>query len=533
MRKLLTATAILAIVSSPVIAASVPFISTWDPGNPLGSLNAWIQGSLNPNVAAAGGSAGNAGAVSQFPKNTLDNGGMFINQRAVTATCATTSGVIETSYSADRWACDVNMTTGAGQLSVVTSSPTPPIGFVNESKLVRASGALSNPVCAWQELPNARATSLSGQTVDFSVYMQALAGLSADNGNLANLYVIAGTDVSSGSVGGLGGLRGAVGMTSTVKASSFTISSSTGLITNASTVVAGQPVTMTAAVIPTGIVSSQIYYVSTSLLNSGTAFAVADTYAHAIAGTNTVIPSTTGTTNVINIPYITPVWTGLSVLGSGQTGAGTSAQQEYGAVFSNPFTLSASAWGRFQTGPVAIPAGTTEVAVAVCFTPNGGSSGGATDGIAFTGAQLEVLGTGITTASPFEFRSPQDDLAAAQRFAVILPETAASLPWGSFNGTYTATTTCEMRMAMPVTMDIAPLITFTGTALSNATGAIIANSATPIVLATTYIVQSAVSTTNTPGAISITTTTAGKTAGFSCMLVGAGGGAVINVGADF
>jgi hypothetical protein len=82
-------------------------------------------------------------------------------------------------------------------------------------------------------------------------------------------------------------------------------------------------------------------------------------------------------------------------------------------------------------------------------------------------------------------------------------------------------------------MDIAPLITFTGTALSNATGAIIADSATPIVLASTYIVQSAVATTNTPGVVSITTTTAGKTAGFSCMLVGAGGGAIINLGADF
>jgi hypothetical protein len=422
------------------------------------------------------------------------------------------------------------MTTGAGQLAVVTT--TPPIGFTQESTLVRASGALSQPVCAWQELPNTRAVSLAGQTVDFSVYMKALAGLSADNGNLANLYVITGTDVSSGSVGGMGALRGAVGMTTTVKASSFTVSATTGLITNASAVVAGQPVTITAATMPVGWVSGRIYYVSSALLNSGTAFAIADTYAAAIAG-SVDVPTGTGGTNVINIPYITPVWTGLAVLGAGQTGPGTSAKQEYGAVFSNPFTLSASAWGRFQTGGVAIPAGTTEVAVAVCFTPNGGSSGGATDGIAFTGAQLEVLGTGISTASPFEFRSPQSELAAAQRFAVILAEPAASLPWGSFNGTYTATTTCDMRMAMPVTMDIAPLITFTGTALSNATGAIIADSATPIVLASTYIVQSAVATTNTPGVVSITTTTAGKTAGFSCMLVGAGGGAIINLGADF
>ena len=129
-------------------------------------------------------------------RNPLDNGDMLINQRLATATCGTTttSGLTAgKAYSADRWLCDVNITTGAGSLLVATTTPTPPVGFVNESQLYRTSGALLAPQCAFQELNTSKSTALAGQVVNFSIYAQAMAGLNADNGNLAYLEVITGT----------------------------------------------------------------------------------------------------------------------------------------------------------------------------------------------------------------------------------------------------------------------------------------------------------------------------------------------------
>lgn len=526
MKKLLFALMTLHVCVNPGFAANIPLTTgPYDPAL-LGSyLNQVIQ-SVNGNVVGLG--------LPTLPRNFVDNGTMDVNQRAVTATCATTSGVVETSYSADRWACDVNMASGAGQLAVVTSGPSPQIGDTQSSTLVRNSGSLGQPVCAWNEIPTNRATQLAGQNVILSAFMEALAGLNADNGNQAQMYLVTGTGTNQG----LGALRSAVGMTSTVKASSVTVAT-TGILTNASTVVAGQPVYMTAATMPTGFTAGQTYYVSTTNLNSGTSFSVASTYAGAMTGA-IVAPSTTGTTVVINIPVITPVWTGLAVYGANGAGpfslgtstAAASAQQEYGAAFAQPFTLTTTSFNRFSTGVISLPTTVTEAAVAICFTPNANNgSGGSTDGIAFDNVQLEIAAPNQTTPSPFEYRPYAQELVEALRYAWIIPEPAAAVST-PFTGFYATTTDCELSAQTPVPMDVIPAISFTGTALSTSTFKVVNATGAGVALASTFLVSS---TLSTPGLTSVrlASTTGASTAGWGCQLIGNNAGAIINVGADF
>ena len=497
---------IAALVSTAAFAASIPLLNFWDPTNGLGILNGMIQ-SMNGSITP--------GSMAPYMtnRNLVDNGDMWVNQRAATATCGTTttSGLTVAAYSADRWTCDVNITTGAGQLAVTTSSPTPPIGFINQSTLVRNSGALLAPQCAIQELPTYRATAMQGQVVNLSAYIAALAGLAADNGNTANLYLITGTGAAEGF-----GLRGAAGMTASVKASSFTISTSTGLITNASTVVAGQPITMTAATMPVGINAGQTYYVSTALLNSGTAFAVAPTYAQAIAGTNTVIPSTGGTTDVLNLTPIFPVWTGVAVYGANGAGQGqTSARQAQGQAYSNTLALT-TAYGRYQTGPINVPTNVTEAAVMVCFSPAGTTSGGSTDGIAFTGVQLEMMGPSQTTASPYEFVAPAIETAEAQRFYFDIPDQTAGSPVGPI-GTLLTTTTCGFVFKLPQVMDNTPVFNAIGTITTTTYKIYVAGDTSTLtnagITAPTYAADN-----ETVGFVGTLTTS--STAGWACELVG-------------
>src|SRR5215471_10408260 len=165
------ATAVQAGTPIPLVASSPNFN---EPSQIVSTLNSVIN-NLNSN-----------GPAYFFPfagnRNFLDNGAMNINQRgsATTATCATTSAAASANYSADRWVCDVNVTSGAGQGKVVSSTPTPPIGFAASETLVRNSGALTQPQCMWQEVPTSMSTMLQGQTLTLSYSAQALAGLSAD-----------------------------------------------------------------------------------------------------------------------------------------------------------------------------------------------------------------------------------------------------------------------------------------------------------------------------------------------------------------
>lgn len=283
------------------------------------------------------------GTSALTPRNILDNGAMEINTRAATATCATTAGLVALSYSADRWGCDVNVGSGAGQLSVITASPTPPTGFTNALKEVKNSGSLAQPHCTWQEIRSIDAQTLAGQTVTLSAYVAALAGM--DNGNAANLVIITGTGADQG----MGALRSAVGMTAS--------------------------------------------------------------------------------------PAITPAWTGIATLQN------------------TSITLTAS-FQRFIAPSIAVPATVTEMAVGICWTP-AAVAGGATDGLAFTGVQLERG----AVATPFEFRPFGPELQRAQRYYYQLLETSAITPIASC--TASSVTVAQCLVQFPVSMDITPVAAFT------------------------------------------------------------------------
>lgn len=508
-KKLAAFAVVLALSATAAQAVNLPPLTFWDPTNALGTINSWITGVLNPGVTIGSTSPNSLG------RNLLDNGDQTVDQRATTVTTmSTTSGCSAASYGPDRWCGNVNMASGAGAIDVGAAFSSTPVlpGLPNYTTLNRTGGALLQPQCAIQELPTAKSAAIAGQTVNLSVYAEALAGLAADNGNTANLYVFTGTAASQG----LGALRSAVGMTATVKQSSFTISTTTGLITNASTVVAGQPVTITAATIPTGIVAGQTYYVSSALLNSGTAFAIAPTYAQAIAGTNTVIPSSAGTTNVINLPAITPVWTGLAIYGANGAGQGqTSVAQAFGQAASFPFTLSPSSWTRIQTGPINIPTGTEEAAVAICFHPAGTTSGSGTDGIAFTGAQLEIMGPNQVVAGPYEFKTPSLSLSESQRYYIQLNDLASGTPVGPI-GTLLTTATCGFVENFPTTMDIAPVFNAIGTITTTTFQIFVAADTSTLTAAGI----TAATLTSPNGAGFTATLTTASTAGWACELMG-------------
>lgn len=136
-------------------------------------------------------------------RNFLDNGAMQISQRGTgAATCALNGAAITSAaYAADRWGCQVNVAVGAGQLTTITATPTPPPGFTSALKLVRNSGALTQPQCVYQEIATYKATQLQGQSVVFSAYIQALAGLAADQGTttqVVNMLVMTGTGSDQG-----------------------------------------------------------------------------------------------------------------------------------------------------------------------------------------------------------------------------------------------------------------------------------------------------------------------------------------------
>jgi hypothetical protein len=189
-------------------------------------------------------------------------------------------------------------------------------------------------------------------------------------------------------------------------------------------------------------------------------------------------------------------------------------------------------WARYSM-VAPIPTGAAEVAVAICYTPVG--TGTSTDWFEFTGAQLTVnpaltalagtagaaLAVNDLRAKAFSRRSADEEARRQLAYFWQINEPAASVAV-SQGGTYYATTTCLVDIALPVQMRAAPTLTF-GT-LDAIHWAIIANSATPIALATTYLVQSALGA-NTTNMIALTATTAAKTAGFGCVLVGNGGAA--------
>ncbi len=202
-----------------------------------------------------------------------------------------------------------------------------------------------------------------------------------------------------------------------------------------------------------------------------------------------------------------------------------------------------SQMGRYSAAAT-IPAGATEIAVALCFKPVG--TAGTNDYIAFSGIQL-VRNPGLTanatagsscdnTNNPkvnctgFDRRPQQIETALQQRYFYLLAEPAASKVV-SQGGAYATATICDTVIKLPVTMRAAPTLVIGGATEANTTWAVMSKSATPAALASTYLIQDAV-VGNTVDAIAVQATTASTTAGFGCYLVGAGGGANIQASAE-
>ena len=192
MRKILTALGLCLALVTVAFGANLPLFSspsTNEPSQINATLNQLIQ-SINSLISPA---------TMQVYPNVLDNGAMQVQQRGTgIRTCGDNTAPTMTAYSADRWVCDANVAVGAGRTQVITATPSPPAGFAASLKVYRTSGALTQPVCAMQEVTTANSIGLQGQTVAFSFYAQALAGLAADNGNVINATIITGTGTNEG-----------------------------------------------------------------------------------------------------------------------------------------------------------------------------------------------------------------------------------------------------------------------------------------------------------------------------------------------
>lgn len=188
-----------------------------------------------------------------------------------------------------------------------------------------------------------------------------------------------------------------------------------------------------------------------------------------------------------------------------------------------------------------IPLTATEVGVALCYTPVG--TAGTNDYIAFSNIQLVRASqnasyasatAGYSTASGFTATAFQRRFANIEwglqyRYFALIAEPAASKPLA--NGSYLSTTTCNVQMPLVFPMRATPAVTIGGTAESNTTWAVMVGSTTPVVLASTYLVQDP-TIGNTSTMVALQATTASKTAANGCALVGAGGGANIQLNAE-
>lgn len=202
-----------------------------------------------------------------------------------------------------------------------------------------------------------------------------------------------------------------------------------------------------------------------------------------------------------------------------------------------PVTIGTS--NQRYTVAIPVPSGTTELAVALCYTPVG--TAGASDYIAFSGVQLtrnsaltSVAGTAgaalnpnDTRAKAFARRSQAQETALQQRYAWTIVEPASNVCQAA--GYSSSTTAARVTIKTPTTMRTAPTVTSIGTALSATTWQV-QDAATPIVLSTPFL---ATYTANTVDQINLTATTgASQTAGRGVLLCGAGGGGILLANAE-
>lgn len=229
---------------------------------------------------------------------------------------------------------------------------------------------------------------------------------------------------------------------------------------------------------------------------------------------------------------------GLNAAGGAGTTAWTGQVNRGGTTgFLIPINTS---WNRYGV-EVPIPSTALEVGVSICYTPVG--TGTSTDWFEFAKAQLTInpsmttfagssgaaLATNDIRAKAFARRPSALETNLQLRYYWQINEPAASKAVG--NGNYQTSTICDVQIPTPVQMRIAPTLTIGGNAEANTTWAVMIASTTPVALASTYLIQDAV-IGNTVNMIAVQGTTAGKTAGQGCTLVGAGGGANIQASSE-
>jgi hypothetical protein len=148
------------------------------------------------NYWATSGSAGQNGVSPENFRNVVQNGDMVIQQRGTGERTGGTTTIPNTAYSADRWGCNANVTSGQAFCAALTA--TPPTGARGSQSVYRKANALTQPVCMMQEIPTADFTPLGGQVVTLSFTAKALAGMIADNGGVMNAYIFTGTGADQG-----------------------------------------------------------------------------------------------------------------------------------------------------------------------------------------------------------------------------------------------------------------------------------------------------------------------------------------------
>lgn len=172
---------------------SIPlFTGPQDPSQLFFYLNSLVN-SIN------GLSSSNQSLSFANPRNYLDNGQMQVQQRGTgTRTCGTTT-IPSTAYAADRWGCNVNVTSGAGTLQVLTSAASLPASPTFDAGMLfyRTSGTLAQPQCVMQEISSNRIIPLQGAGVTLSVYIQGLAAMLAES-TAVNAYLFTGTGTDEG-----------------------------------------------------------------------------------------------------------------------------------------------------------------------------------------------------------------------------------------------------------------------------------------------------------------------------------------------
>jgi hypothetical protein len=181
---------------APGVKATVPNIpstSQYSEASQIISTLNYLIGLINTNITTQ--------TLAQFatPRNLLDNGQMQVQQRGTAAqTCGTTT-IPSSAYSADRWGCNVNVSSGAGTLQVITANlPAAPLPTPNAAMVFyRTSGALAQPQCVMQEIPSTKIINAAGQPLVLSTYIQGLALMLAET-TTVNAYVFYGTGTDEG-----------------------------------------------------------------------------------------------------------------------------------------------------------------------------------------------------------------------------------------------------------------------------------------------------------------------------------------------